>query len=58
MSRTNFTMTVDPDLKKKLVNYSEKTGVPQGVVFQRLADEFFAGRIKTNALPALPPAKP
>lgn len=54
-SSANFTMTLDADLKKKLVAYCEKTGVTQSVVFKRLADEFLAGHLKTNALPALRP---
>lgn len=52
--RVNFTITIEDQLKKKLAAYSEATGVPQGVVLQRLADGFLDGRIKTNDLPQIP----
>ena len=51
----NFTMTMHKDLKKRLESYSTATGVPIGEVLRRLSDEFLAGRVKTNALPAVKP---
>lgn len=53
--RVNFTFTLTVDDKKRLDKYNAQTGIPIGEVLRRLTDEFFAGRIKTNALP---PAKP
>ena len=54
-TRVNFTMTMPEDLKKKLEKFSDTSGVPMGVVLQRLCEEFLAGRVKTNALPAVKP---
>jgi hypothetical protein len=51
----NFTMTMPDPLKANLEKYSNDTGVPIGEVLRRLAEDFFAKRIKTNSLPAIRP---